>query len=114
MEYFLGGSAGMGLEAADIDFFVRVDPVEQSLDQATALFEAAGYTPHKASQYQDSDFTTLRKGDINLILIANPDSYTGRQRGFEICKYITHTMCVPLAKEHRKAIHKLAAGEDLT
>jgi hypothetical protein len=112
-EYFLGGSAGMGTKACDIDFFVRVDPVDLSLDSAVDLFSASGYTPHKASQYQDSDFATLRKGDINIILIANPDSYVGRQRGFESCKYITQVMCVPLTKEHRKAIHKLAAGEDL-
>jgi hypothetical protein len=109
LPYFLGGSAGLEQPAADIDIFV--DGSNKNLNTLAEVLHENGYTSSNSARYSDSNFMSFRKGLINLILINDKESYTARQRAFEICKYLVHKMGVNLTKENRKMIHKIAAGE---
>jgi hypothetical protein len=107
--YFLGGSAGLGQPAADIDIFVNGS--NGNFAALAEVFHKDGYVSNAAARYSDSDFMSFRKGLVNIILINDKESYTARQQAFEICRYLVHKLGVTLTKENRKMIHKIAAGE---
>jgi hypothetical protein len=108
---FLGGSAGLGQPAADIDIFVDGSAAGDMFDKLAELFVENGYITTKGARYSDSDFLSFRKDLVNIILIDDEKSYHARERAFQICKYLVQTMNVYLNKENRKMIHKIAAGE---
>lgn len=105
---FLGGSAGLGQPAADIDIFVDGST---AFDPIAELLSNQGYKADHGARYSASDFMSFRKNDVNVILIEEKESYNARERAFQICKYLVQTMNVQLTKENRKMIHKIAANE---
>ncbi len=105
-KHFLGGSAGLGLKAADIDIFMLVPDLYLVADR----LESYGFvTPH-FHEYSDRGFIPLRKGDLNIILMGDEHDYDQTEIAYKVCQYLVSEGIHP-TKEQRKVIHRILRGE---
>jgi len=105
-KHFLGGSAGLGLQAADIDVFMLVPDLYHVADRLE------GYdfvTPH-FHEYSDGGFIPLRKGDLNIIMMEDEHDYNQTEIAYKVCQYLVSEGIHP-TKEQRKVIHRILRGE---
>jgi len=104
--HFLGGSAGLGLQAADIDVFMLVP----DLSEVAIRLEDYGFTYPHFSAYDDKGFIPLRKGDLNIIAMDDERDYNQTKIAYRVCQYLVSEGIIP-TKEQRKVIHRILRGE---
>lgn len=104
--HFLGGSAGLGLQAADIDVFMLVP----DLSEVAIRLEDYGFTYPHFPAYDDKGFIPLRKGDLNIIAMDDERDYNQTKIAYRVCQYLVSEGIHP-TKEQRKVIHRILRGE---
>jgi hypothetical protein len=105
-KYFLGGSAGLGLKAADIDVFMLVP----DLDAVAERLSGYGFTYLRFHAYDDKGFIPLRKGDLNIIAMDDERDFDQTEIAYKVCQYLVSEGIHP-TKEQRKVIHRILRGE---
>jgi len=108
-KYFLGGSAGLGLQAVDIDVFMLVP----ALNEVAIRLEGYGFTYPRFNDYDDKGFIPLRKGDLNIIVMDDERDYDQTEIAYKVCQYLVSEGIHP-TKEQRKVIHRILRGEPVS
>jgi hypothetical protein len=106
LKHFLGGSASLGLPAADIDVFVLVS----DLDETAIQLERHDFVSPSFHFYTDKGFIPFRKGDLNIIAMDVEKDYDQTAIGHQVCQYLVSEGIIP-TKEQRKVIHRILRGE---
>jgi len=105
-KYFLGGSAGLGLKAADIDIFMLVPNV----NEVAARLADYGFTYPRFNDYDNKGFIPFRKGDLNIIVMDDERDYDRTEIAYKVCQYLVSEGIHP-TKEQRKVIHHILQGK---
>lgn len=96
-------------EGNDMDICVLV----RDVDDATISLEEHSYEQTGLAGYDDDEFTTFRKGEVNVMLTDNKEWFAKFLTAAEVCRYLKLD-----TKELRKAVHRIimndatATGED--
>lgn len=112
------GSTYISGEGSDLDLVVYIRA--QVIRQSDAVFELYewGYIKTGHGSGEDDEFTTLRKGDVNLMVTSDRDFMVGFEQAAEVCKYVTQELAPffphgVLTKAQRIKIHRiLMNGEE--
>jgi hypothetical protein len=95
-------------EGNDYDYVVLVHDVVR----AKVELESAGYTQTGEDEYEDDEFTTFRKGVVNIMLTQNEEFFKQFKVAAEVTKYVQSILPdfapgVALTREHHVKIHRI-------
>lgn len=105
----LFGSTYITGSGNDIDYLVLVEDAAVVIDD---LLDD-GWGPD-GGVYNSSEFTSLRKGEVNLVITDDASYYTASLAAARICKYLLNVVGferVATSKDFRITIHAAARGE---
>lgn len=89
-------------EGNDMDICVLV----RDVDDAVVSLEEHGYEQTGRAGYADDEFTTFRKGHVNLLLSEDKEWFNKFLTAAEVCRYLKTA-----DKTQRKAIHRIIMND---
>ena len=102
------GSTAIFGDGEDLDYLVWAPDTLKVL----STLHSHGYIPDCAPGYDASDFTSVRKGSVNVIVCSSKEWYNKSAYACAVCKCMASAGWLsPSNKRHRVAIHEAIKGE---
>lgn len=105
-EVTLVGTMFINGEGNDYDYVVY-EPEDRPAGPMIEDLMGHGFTRTSPESYNDSQFLTMRKGDVNLMLTRDPEFHKGFVAAARVCKYMQDGGFVELNREQRVKIHRI-------
>lgn len=108
-EWVLGGSTAIVGTGADIDIFL----LPANLLRTTYALRAKGWEPSIDEDYQNSEFSSYRKGRYNIIMVKNEQLYYEKCAALRICQVLHKRGILSMEDKYlRVLIHEAASRGD--